>query len=773
LTQFQEYEIVRLGNQEKDYLMAETLASPADSDVFIPTKLKEPEEVENLDGNVVEESRTDNLATNEELCKIVIDYVGKYYEKFRGDRNSIEDIWRVGDTMLKNAQDEAERETERARLDRQADDATKTKAQKCGSTLYLRQVRSLAAQYVNVLFSQRDPYTYTSRYNPDVPYSGDQAKELATKHNLTMRWNRDQENFTVRSIELLWNLLKYGNQPIMVRWLRKSADVLDKWPTKSGKDTVLERRRVMVENRLDSPQIPIENFWADQNIGDMQQQNCIVINDMIGIGGLLEGVRIGEYTNFDLINESHVYRGGKANGTIRENREKAQGLDSTTGDSQTGQFQRFKVYVLLPIDESKTGKAMWNPMKHEPKKYEVTVISSFSDGICMEIRRNRDPDDEWPVEMVHLMPDDGNKLYHMGLIEALRSNYFESTTAKEQMVDTKTLNNNRPMKVVAGQVRIPPEGLLYKADAVFEVDSQDSLTWAEPMNVPDNQNFLGYIDADSDEAAGNNRATRGEPMGGRTAASEAINAYASAMLPNKMLIKYVFHQWLKFVARKGPRYWHCYALDNQVIKITDVADKSVEIRPSELYGDFDVQINIVDEYENNIVQRQTTNMAIQQLIPLFKDVLDMRKLATLLLEDVLHKDITTAIKPDATAVQTMDAKMENMTLMKGNYVPPMIEDIPEVHIPIHQSFRLGYRGAEKTPGYENIANLDRHIEEHLLLAKNRQNSPAGMAPPAISPNNTTPGMVEGNAIAAQIGSMQNPVPPEEGAPGNMESEGME
>ena len=714
-----------------------------------------------------------NLADDEKLVEQVMPHLHRYFEKDRINREELEKIWNAEDWMYKCGQEAATAEVERERTDRQGDDLAKTKSQKVGSTLFFRQVRSLAALFTSVLTSKPDPYEFRSRHNPHVFYSDAQADQLANQHNLLMRWTRDNEGFLTNSIELFFSLLKHGNVPIYSKWLRKNAEVLDRWPiiedvpgefdgetgeqlappTQVVAQTVLERRLVRTDNRPVCPMIPIENFYADQNIGNMQSQNAIFVKSFPNMSDIQTVEREGDYLNVDKVDDAQLFK-GRQDDTTKTDAEDNAGFDSNTDDSATGTFRQFDCYALLPIDEEKPKGKRWDAKKHPAKRYWVTVIApnDLSAGVCLRIERNPDPDDEYPFEMVKLLPGDADKLYGMSLGQALRGNFTEQCTTKAQMLDRKTLHNNRPLKAITGEVHVDAGGLAFGKDKIYWCDNENSLTEFQMDTTPDTVNMqtLNYLDADSDETAGNNRSVRGEAMGGRTSSSEATNAFGAARLPHKMIMQYVFDRWLRFRARKGIKNWHLYADDDQVIKITDEPGRYENIRPIDLYGDFDVEINIVNEFEDNAVLQQTLTHAAQNFFPLFMHVMDPRELAKIVFDRFLHIDISRAIKPDRSEESTLRARQENIMLMDGRYVPPSVDEDFDAMLREHEGHIIQYRGVEGE--HPNLNLVARHIEETKFLKQQNEVQPTGSLP--AGPQNQTPGQVAGNEIAGAIGAQQ-------------------
>lgn len=725
--------------------------SRLNDDVFIPEKSPDQDPLASISG--IERK---NLADDTDLVKQVMTHLERYYQKYRTDRSELEDIWQTADWMFKCGQNETRRESERTRLDRQDSDyLTMTKAQKCGSTIFFKQVRAITALFVSYLTSKKDPYTFKSRSNPDIYESDQQADDLARQHNLLMRWSRDQEGFVPKCIELFMQLVKYGNLPVYSRWVRRVRDVLDRWPSENG-GTVIERRSVVADNRPVLEVVPNENFYADQNIGCIQQQNAIIVRSMANITNLLQGSRDGDYINVENITAEHVYQ-GRDEDDMRTEKEDNSGYSANTSDVNTGTFLQLDAHCLLPIDETKGKGKRWDATKHEPKKYWVTVVKGYEGGVCLRIERNPDPDDEYPFEMLSLIPDDSDKLYKISLAEILRGNYSESTTSKEQMIDSKTLQNNRPLKAVRGEVHTESGGLAFGKDKVFWVDGEKSLTEFNLGNVIDNLPTLQYLEEDSHEAAGTGKTMMGQPMGGRTAASEAINAYSAANRPHEMTVKYVFNKLLPFHARKGVRQWHLYADENQIIKITDEGQVYQQIMPADLYGDFDVEVTLVEDYDNNILNQQNMAFVVQNVLPVFAPVLNLRELAKPIFDRLVHLDVTKAILPDRSDQSAAQARSENQQMLNGGYVSPTINEDFDAMLREHKGFRLQFSGAEDQYA-DVVAMLDRHIEETEFLKE--QGAGTAAMQPAGGPGmmGNTPGTVAGNQAAAIEGAIAGPAP---------------
>jgi len=700
-----------------------------------------------------------NLADDEDLVKECLAYVDTQYQKFKSDRSSeLEEIWKMADASLKANQNEAQHEIERGRTDRNSDDnMTKTKTQKVGSTILWRQVRALAGMFIDVLTSKKDPYKIKSRWNPAVWGSGEQADEMADQHQALARWTRQQSSFGSKSIAFAHEIFTYGNVPMYSHWKKETAEVLDRWPVgKSGK-TVLERRRVLKENRPDWGTISNWNFYADQNIPTIQEQNCIVVKSETGITELRDAARRGLYMNVDELNTTLLYRGGDDVRT--ESEEDNSTYDSNTDKTRKGKFLEFQAMALLPIDETKSKGKRWDEEKNELKKYWVTIISDQepTNGLVVRIQRNKDPDDEYPYKMVRNFPIDNDKLYGPCLAQILRGNINEQTTTKQQGLDRRTVNNNRPLKVKKGEVwvtnaGVETENFTFGPDVIYECnDPSKDISEFELSPVSDNANILAFLENDSNETAGTTQTVLGAPLGGRTSASEAENVNNAAARPHLMIFRYILDQWLSWQVKKEIRLWHIYGKEDQIIRISD-QQVQTQINPTELYGDFDIEITLVQDFEQNIMDRQNLTFAAQNLLPILNPVLNLRNVAKRVFDDVLHWESDDLIKPDNSEATEVKAR-RMIEGMKANEAEiPQVNANDDLDVMMHEltGELISYNGVESEVPW--LPRLKKAIQQTKFL----QDSAPSILPqgtPAQPSGNETTGEVVGNEIAAQRGAV--------------------
>lgn len=705
-----------------------------------------------------------NFALDEELVKKARSVAVDGYEHNKSNRYEYEAIWRLADEMYKTGQNEAIRETERQRTDRQAAngegadtrDLTLTKSYKKGSTLFFRQVRTLASQILSVLQSKPDPYKYNPIHGTDTFASRQQANDLAEQHNMLNRWARKRDKFDLKCMDLIFKLIKYGNQPIGVGWNRSRAKRIIRTPLYGDVTIPSEDPKPigyefdtgvkMVENQPTLGIIPIENFWPDSAVGSIQKQTCICVDDYVPLAHIQQNEYANHfYVGTDKITQADSWDGVRDGEDIIEQRMKSAGMDGDLDRTSTGQFKITDVYVMLPVSD----KGEWNESLPMQKFWLTFVGNSLDSAKCVRFERNPDPEDEWPFEMLHALPDDDGNLYHFGYAEALRGDFEEQSTTRQQLIDNRTLQMNKPLKMVQGEVF--NKDLRFGKDKIYIVEKENSLT---EFNVTDVQQsglaHLAYFDDDANRAAGTDKPLMGEYAGARTSATESSIVSQNASNPHIMLAKYVLHKFLEFHARKCLWLWQIYGDNDQVLSLTE---KNIErkIMPGNLFGEYDVEISLVDEFENNALNIQTMTQAVQTLVPLFAPVMDLPKVG----EDVFSKiikgiDVSQWFKKheNQDAIKLADHETRAM-VDSGAVLSPAQGEAHDVHLSRHEAELTKWLGAEdQNP---NLMLLKRHIAmtKGLQQAESQMANTMRQVPSAMT-GNKTEGQAQGNTLAGML-----------------------
>jgi hypothetical protein len=725
--------------------MDETSLVPADSST--------PENVKPT-GDLVPETPPpelpsfDNLCDDEEILKKFRDLARTKYDQFAADRADYDDpdtgVWAKADYMYRCGRNDSKRKSS------QLDDTNAD----TGSTLFFRQCRALASYIVAIFLSRKRQFQHIPR-NIDGAFANAQEASLQAEfHDALVQYSMSKDDMKKKMFELANLLVRYGNVPLMIHWNYRTATRKVRTPIRSGPEGEIvgyqfEEKKYVVNNEPTLDILPIECVYADRHIGNFQNQQAIIIKTADELANLYALEADGQIKNVEKITASQLAQGNENN--MHQAKQENEGIDAGD-DSQTGLFTRYDPWLKVPIGKNKDGKYEWNAAKYAPKWYWGLFTGSLDRGPCHLIRETYDRDGEFPGLMVNLFPDDPDMLYHFGPAQAIEPIYDELTTRKNQAIDNITLQNRRPLKAIRGEVF--SKDLTYSQNKVISVEKADSLTEMQVASqLGDTMSMVQYLETEANQALGTDKPFMGEALGSRTSATEANNVYTRTMQPASMLANFVFLQLVWYV-KKIDGLWELNALKDQELTITGM-DRPANIKPAELFGTFDIELVVLDEFINDQIAMQNMNFLIQAApsIPGWAQDVDTKKFNKRLLE--LYKvDINPGgMMQNRTSIDAERvAYHENQKLVFGaTWDEPQIGEDHVAHNKQHKPFRSAFNGLEDNYPPRFFDLLDRHIAIHdEMLA---QTQPPVQAPMQGPSGNVTPGQVSGNALAGQMGAM--------------------
>lgn len=691
-----------------------------------------------------------NLAADEKLAKKILDIAVTKYEQYKADRGDLEDLWNEIDYMWKCAANDTERTAKTTRNDLDSDDDASDTMADTGSTLGYRAITRLATQTISVLQGRPEPFRYVPIYSAMSDAKQDEGDTMAKQYTDLARWTMDQDNFRVRFNEAIYGLVKYGNSFPCIYWR-----------SKTGKRLVRENGKIrfqdfMVESWPSVNFTPIQNVYLDRHIGNIQRQSCIVVADQVPYADLFCGKRDGYYENVDKVTDAQLYA-GEQDQDAHAVRQQNQGLNAGD-DTHTDLYDLHDVFIMAPINEA----GVWDDKANEPVKFWCTFAGKLDgSAVCLRIQRNPDPDDEWPFIDWHALMDDGDSAYHVAPIELIRSAYHELTTAKNQACDNRTLQNRKPLKVIRGECY--NEDLTFGKDKVFYVERQESIGEFQVSDITGTimQN-IDYLENDSARCLSIDAPIEGIAMGQRTSASEAVNVFQQARMPHLVSADYQLTQFLRPYGKKCMRLWQLRAPEQQVVEITTEKPHK-QIVPSELFGDYEVSVDIVDDVASDQIRLGALNQGLQYILPnpMFQQSIDPEAF----LKDWAElnkwrnpKWIRRKSDFDASHV----ARLENEVMVfnaNPQYDEPKQDENHDMHLREHKAVALQFENLppEEQAKYPGLSFLKQHIATHEFMQQNSQGG--GMVPMQAPSGNETPGEVVGNEMAGQIGAQFNGRPP--------------
>ena len=668
----------------------------ADAQDFIPTEAKlEIDPAYFIDG-------VENLAGIEDietpLRVSISDYENRFITQREGWAEDTTGIWNQCDAAFRSFANDS---SVTAQYTKGTNDSDSPRAN-VGSTLFYRQVTQMAANGYAVQTSKDMPFKYSAVSDEDGENDPEVSENRAKKLNLLAKWSMKQDKFNLKSIDFWTQIKKYGNVPVMIEWKYKKGTKTIPVPVYNEEDpTIIDEYRfeeidTIIENRPSITLLPIESVKADTAIGNIQGQECVIVSSLVGLSSIVAGIRDGFYRE-DLLKDlkkSHQWDGTtgfEGDEEKKDNRD----LNSNPDTWNTGQYLKREVFINVPIDRKK-----WDIEKNIPVRYRVTMFGNEpSNSVIACIERNREPGDIIPIEMIHANPDDSDMLYHISPFEVIRPNLSTETTIIRQVIDNSSLVNKFVTWEVEGEVQ--GNDREFRAGQRFVVDTPNSMGQFQVRDI--SQSALGvldYIKEDSNTANSLDKNSVGESYGARTSSAEAQTISGNSQRPNIVNIEYILEQYLGFIADRYKSGWETYGLKKQIIQITDEDDNTVFIRPTDISGEFDIVIDIMDEIKDDQVKSARRLNYIQTVasIPQLAATIDWVGISNSLAEDMMgtSKFVVGNSEGDAE-----DNAHRNIMLMLQSGTPPQMTDGMNLrkHLEIYKSERTRWKGYEDQNQY--------------------------------------------------------------------------
>ncbi len=680
-----------------------------------------------------------DLRANEETLEKVREFAGTKMLRYEGDRDDLEQWWKDADYMWTGGINDTKR----------ASDQTDTTKANTGDGIFFRQVRTLASQDLSIWFSQKDPYTYGPPENENIESSDAAGEPMANQRNMLARYTRREDDIDRKVFDIMFTRRKYGNQFFLCEWERCVSKVIEKIRDRDGSFTWTREHRIV----KDCPTLipwPIGDVYADRNVGTVQRQNCIVLTRLVDAGFLHSQAQAGFYKDINEVEDKHFWKGSEQSGAsgsadLRETQMENRGLDPSAEDTQSGQFKEYNCYLHVPIDED----GVWSDTA-PPDWVHFTFIHDIRTGPCVRGEVTRDPDGECPAFMDHVYPDDPDLFYHIGDATITNSDYNEKVTRKNQYIDNLNEINNRPMMAVEGEVY--SDDVTYESEKVIIVESLNSL---REMDVLDTSNsaitMLNYLDDTSNKNLGTISTITGEGgLGARASANEAEKVYRGASKPHTMLAKYHFSGWPAWYARKKMRLWDVYGDPDRIIRLTHEKQMR-EIRLGDLYGNFEVIVDLVDQFSEDLVQDENLAFVNQSVIPHLLPWIEGAEWAKTIFER-FHFDPIKLVKQHQDVDASYFARLRIMVMVdEGKYESPRVGENLQGHLREAEAYLLRFSNLDRNaldgdPRLKNLDLVEQYVEELKFMIQ-QQSSEGGQIP--APPGNESEGEVAGNAIAAR------------------------
>lgn len=693
-----------------------------------------------------------NLADEQEIVDAVIgrlDGVAKEYESL------LEPIWEElvhFDYMFRCGRNDTEKEKNVPMK------TTEETGANVGATMFFRQIMQSAAKIYSFA-SARDAYwKYTPLETIGIPYSAEEVEVQSNMLNTLVKWNLKKDKFDSKLVQASQMVSKYGILFIGLDWIRKTSNRTIKFPAKDGSDEFQEvELDVIDENRASVVIHSPFSVLLDPNIDDIQRQDFVFITRTESIGTIIELVEQGYYSEeqFRKIGPENAWDGaaGRPKGDdINANRDVEVGANAKGSSVLV-----WDAWAMLPISES----GELDETKHRPKRHRCTFAgNTIATSVCLRIDLNDHPEDRIPLAMIWDYPDDPDNIAHIGKGHVLKNNYAVETTTLNQMVDGVSVALNPPSVERKGAV-IKHEGYGRGKRIVVRDNVNEDI---REFNVNDRTQtgvaLLGYTKEDSKTAVHTDNAQMGQGIGSRATATEASGVMQLSAAPSVMNAKYVIDQMFTFLSEEMKLFWQNYSIQKQVIQITDTEAPLQTIKPSEIYGEFDITVDIVDRVVDDILGEQKI---AEDIVAFSTNQLtaDRIEIEDLLNEYFIIRYGKSFVKNynDADAIAMAHANIARIAA-GDTALPPEEGQNTKAHLKIYRADRVRYRGVEEDFSTEVVA-LDKLIEQYALQDAGAQGGQApqtGQQDPAGAGLSQTPSVAGAPDVALGGGANVLPTP---------------
>jgi len=708
-----------------------------------------------------------SILQNEETMNKFLSDSNRDYDRYKTDRDSIgfEDKMQVNDGMYRCFRNTALKDTEKDATSGAPD----TRAQ-IGSVRFFRMVNQKASLGYAVSSSVEVPFKYNTTNNPEIWGSAEEASSQAAIHNVLAKYAWKNGDCKQKMYEFWFQAHKYCNIPVQVI-LNKDVRRVALKDQKTGK-VGFKDKEVNVFPTFNV--LHWSMLYADIYAKNIQDQNCVVVLSVVPWMEIQKGLKAKWYDKEQVqkIRENlRKYRwDGTEGSTIRQEQVENSGSSGySVGESEL--YLKWDIYRWAPIN----GEVYDDEADYE--LYWCTSIgNSLTNSIPIRMDKDFDPDGEIPIRMIKVIPDDTDMLYSMSWGEAARSMYSVECTLWAQTIDNIAGVNNPPMVYDSSVFKSLPEDFAYKAGAKWDVDSLDGAIkeFAPRDTTSQTAQLIGLVQNEEGVSGSINSNMMGEAYGGRTPASESLAINRFSQQPNLGETSYVLHQLIGFIARKYKSYSQAY-LNPTMIKM--IADEELdhpvyaEEAGYQIYGDFDVEIDVVDEFVEDFVQAGQELQLLQTvsanpaLMEGQKYKVDTGKWLESIMRRLKVSGIDKIIVPSGSIDASLRQREEIRVMIEtGQYIAPQEGEDHEGHISVLNAEIMrwqpvlnakidpadGQLKAEQGQAQDIITLL---LQPHLDAHKQMLEAQGAAQQQQAVEGQQTAGQMAGNEMAGELGSL--------------------
>ncbi len=688
------------------------------------------------------------LTITPEISKSFRELAAYRFEKYKTDREDyIDPKCKIADAMYTCMQNRGLEATER---EKGTDTKIVPRAQ-TGSTLFFRATNQFAAIGARIINSEELPYRYIPVTNEAVSHSKEESYPMTKQYESLAKWVWRKDKMKERMYGLFSQLGKYGNVPVQMIWKSRKMRVVDS--SKDGKPKYSDKTEVYPSLRV----LPWDALYGDFSGGEIHDgQDLIVIKtqrslpDLAGEAGAKDS-SIDQEAWKEFLEKREDYKTSGTDTDAKEDR--AENRDEEFEPSGFEQYNFFDVYGFAPIKGSK-----WDEKEPPQLVWMSCIGETFGGAIMVRLVNDFDPDGAIPIKMLHALPDDEDRLYHLMPSQIGRSLYSVDCTLTNLALDNTT-NRNDPKRLINSNYMLTENmddevWMCTDLDkAVKEFIPQDTTGTTVAMKQEVERMFMLAFDLDKN--------MMGEAHGGRTAATEALNIRNQSAAATLARIAYILEQLLPWYGQNVKSYLEAYAPEDMVIAISDEKQKYQRMVIRDLHGDYDIETSIVGEYESNEIMTQRVTDLIRAIgqSPALQQSrthqVDMGELVKSAVKGLKLPNSDRIVMP-AQGGDARQIQRQELLLMREDdeQTPVTPEEDHMIHIDTIDAELLQYAGREEEePWIENLALPHKAMHQTMLEQSGQQGQSVGANGGTLPAEGTaeTPGQVAGDELAGAAG----------------------
>jgi len=716
------------------------------------------------------------LKNKESMLKFLGDS-GKDYERFKSDRDSIgfDEKMKVADGMWRCFQNRSLADSEREK----ATDSEETKSS-VGSVRFFKMVGQKASLGNAVTSSVDVPFKYKTIANPEVWGSAEEAQSQTAIHNVLARYAWKHGKCDEKMYKFWFQQHKYCNVPVQVIWEKEKRRIAVKDP----KTNKVSWKDKVVKSFPTFKTLHWSMVYADLYAPNIADQNCVVVLSVVPWVDIQKGVKNGWYDKdavAEIRKDMTKFRWNGTEGAEAREEQVENAGESGYSVGESDLFLMWDIYRWAPI---KSGNY------DDEADYELywctTIGNTIGTSTAVRMERDFDPDGEIPLAIIKTIPDDSDLLYGMAWAEAIRAQYSVECTLWEESIDNVIGINNPFMLWDSSQWKEAPDDFTYTKGGKHDVDDVERAIKEFPIRDVSQATtaLLQLVQGEESMAANMNSNMMGEINGGRTSASEGLALNRFSQQPNLGETSFILNQLVTMLARKYKSFWQAYGDPTQIKMIADEALDAPAYDDEagyKLYGEFDIETNVVDEFQEDNVQAAQELQLLQtfaanpQLLQSKTHSIDLGVWSASIMRRLNVADVDQIVKPaKGTDAQLRQREEIRYMMQSGEQVTPQEGEDHDAHISVLNAEILRYKplmqaklpeGADQslidqTEQANDIVSLllEPHRQAHEQMKLNAQNQELQQAQQAQQQEQAgggvpTEGQQSGNVIAGALGGV--------------------